>query len=141
MVGISLNEGLISVFKTKYTYNQVRPIAYIRKVIGDTSWLSLLPTPAHPEYPSAHSVVSAAASEVLTAIYGDIGPLTDHTWDYLGFPPRTFNTFRDIGIDAGNSRFYGGIHYQPSIDKGLAQGRIVGRNVIKSLFGFSEEKK
>ena len=140
MVGISLNDAAISVFKTKYTYNQVRPITYIRKVIGDTSWLSLLTTPAHPEYPSAHSVVSAAASEALTAIYGDIGPLTDHTWDYLGFPTRTFNTFRDIGIDAGNSRFYGGIHYQPSIDTGLAQGRIVGRNIVKSLFGFSEKE-
>lgn len=141
MVGISLNDAAISVFKTKYIYNQVRPITYIRKVIGDTSWLSLLTTPAHPEYPSAHSVVSAAASEALTAIYGDIGPLTDHTWDYLGFPTRTFNTFRDIGTDAGNSRFYGGIHYQPSIDVGLAQGRIVGRNIVKSLFGFSETKK
>jgi len=141
MVGISLNEGVISVFKTKYVYNQVRPITYIRKVIGDTAWLSLLTTPAHPEYPSAHSVVSAAASEVLTAIYGNIGPFTDHTWDYLGFPARTFNTFRDIGIDAGNSRFYGGIHYQPSIDAGLQQGKIVGENIVRSLLPFSGLKK
>jgi hypothetical protein len=110
-------------------------------VIGDTSWLSLLTTPAHPEYPSAHSVISSAASEVLTAIYGNIGPFTDHTWDYLGFPARTFNTFRDIGIDAGNSRFYGGIHYQPSIVTGLEQGKIVGKNIIRSLLGFSETKK
>ncbi len=141
VVGICLNDGVISVFKTKYIYNQVRPITYIRGVIGDASWLSLLPTPAHPEYPSAHSVVSAAASAALTAIYGNIGPFTDHTWDYLGFPARTFNTFHAIGVDAGNSRFYGGIHYQPSIDAGLKQGETVGANIINSLFEFSESKK
>jgi hypothetical protein len=141
MVGITLNDAVISVFKTKYVYNQVRPITYIRNVIGDAAWLSFLTTPAHPEYPSAHSVASAAASEALTAIYGNIGPFTDHTWDYLGFPARTFNTFRDIGIDAGNSRFYAGIHYQPSIDAGLHQGQIVGTNITQSLLPFTEWKK
>jgi len=133
LVGICLSDGNISVINTKYTYNLLRPVTYIRKVIGDTSWLSFITTPAHPEYTSAHSVVSAAASEALTAIYGNIGPFTDHTWDYLGFPTRTFSTFRDIGVDAGNSRFYGGIHYQPSIDIGLEQGRTVAGNILSSL--------
>ena len=133
LVGICLDDANISVLKTKYTYNLLRPVTYIRKVIGDAGWLSFIPTPAHPEYSSAHSVVSAAASEALTSIYGNIGPFTDHTWDYLGFPTRTFNSFRDIAVDAGNSRFYGGIHYQPSIDAGLKQGRIVGGNIIGSL--------
>jgi hypothetical protein len=133
VVGICLNDGVISVFKTKYTYNLLRPITYIRNVIKDTSFLSFLTTPAHPEYPSAHSVASAAASEGLQSLYGNIGPFTDHTYDYLSIPARTFNTFRDIGTDAGNSRFYAGIHYQPSIDAGLKQGRTVGRNIINSL--------
>jgi len=141
MVGICLNDGVISVFKTKYTYNLLRPVTYIRKVIGDATWLSYITTPAHPEYPSAHSVVSAAAAEALAAIYGNIGPFTDHTWDYLGFPTRTFNTFRAIGVDAGNSRFYGGIHYQPSIDAGLQQGRIIGKNIVNILAQFPELEK
>jgi hypothetical protein len=133
LVGICLNDANLSVMNTKYTYNLVRPVTYIRKVIGDTAWLSFIPTPAHPEYSSAHSVVSAAASEALGALFGDIGPFTDHTWDYLGFPTRTFNTFRAIGVDAGDSRFYGGIHYQPSIDIGLQQGRVVGGNILNIL--------
>jgi hypothetical protein len=141
LVGICLNDGVISVFKTKYTYNLLRPITYIRNVIGDATWLSFLTTPAHPEYPSAHSVVSAAASEALTAVYGNIGPFTDHTWDYLGFPARTFNTFEAIGEDAGNSRFYAGIHYQPSIDAGLKQGNTIGKNIVKILTQFSNLKK
>jgi hypothetical protein len=141
LVGICLNDAAISVWKTKYTYNLVRPVTYIRNVIGDASWLSFIPTPAHPEYSSAHAVISASASEGLAAIYGNIGPFTDHSLDYLGIPARTFNTFQDIGVDAGNSRFYGGIHYQPSIDTGLKQGRTVGGNILSSLGLFSEEKK
>src|SRR5258708_31805953 len=139
MVGICLTDANLSVMTTKYTYNLVRPITYIRKVFGDAGWLSFIPTPAHPEYSSAHSVVSAAAAEALTAIYGNIGPFTEHTWDYLGFPARTFKTFRDIAVDAGNSRFYGGIHYHPSIDAGLKQGRTVSANILRSLGLFSEE--
>jgi hypothetical protein len=60
-------------------------------------------------------------------------PFTDHSYDYLGFPARTFKTFRDIGVDAGNSRFYDGIHYQPSIDTGLIQGTRVGMNILSKL--------
>ncbi|HZE85112.1 MAG TPA: vanadium-dependent haloperoxidase, partial [Puia sp.] len=133
LVGICLNDAVISVFKTKYVYNLVRPVTYIRKVFGDTTWLSFIPTPAHPEYSSAHAVISASASEALVALYGNIGPLSDHTYDYLGFPARTFKSLSDIAVDAGNSRFYGGIHYQPSIDVGLVQGRTVGGNILKSL--------
>jgi hypothetical protein len=136
-----LNDAVISVWDTKYKYNLVRPVTYIRNVIGDTSWLPTIPTPAHPEYSSAHAVVSASASEILTFVYGNIGTFTDHTYDYLGFPARSFNTFRDIGVDAGNSRFIGGIHYQPTIDAGLIQGRIVAGNIIKSLWQSSAKDK
>ena len=85
--------------------------------------------------------VSAAAAEGLTAAFGNIGPLTDHTWDYLGFPARTFNTFREFALDAGNSRFYAGIHYQPSIDIGLKCGTNVGDNVVNSLSQFNHGDK
>ena len=93
--------------------------------MGHTTWASLLTTPAHPEYSSAHAVISAATADAFTALFGNIGSFTDHTYDYMGFEPRTFNSFRAIGVDAGNSRLYAGIHYQPSIDTGLIQGRKV----------------
>jgi hypothetical protein len=138
LTGICLNDAVITVFHYKYVYNQVRPVTYIRGIIGDATWASFIPTPNHPEYPAAHGVLSASAAEGLTAAFGNIGPLTDHTWDYLGFPARTFNTFREFALDAGNSRFYGGIHYQPSISAGLKEGTTVGDNVVNSLFQFSK---
>jgi len=138
LVGICTNDAVISAFHYKYVYNQVRPVTYIRNVIGDATWASFIPTPNHPEYPAAHGVLSASAAEGLTEAFGNIGPLTDHTWDYLGFPARTFNTFREFALDAGNSRFYGGIHYQPSINAGLKVGTTVGDNVVNSLSRFSK---
>jgi len=140
LTGICLNDAVITVFHYKYVYNQVRPVTYIRGIIGDATWASFIPTPNHPEYPAAHAVISASAAEGLTAVFGNIGPLTDHTWDYLGFPARTFNTFREFALDAGNSRFYGGIHYQPSINTGLKVGTTVGDNVVNSLSRFSKEE-
>jgi len=133
LVGISVEDAVVSVFKTKYTYNLIRPVSYIREVFGDPTWLPAIATPAHPEYSAAHAVVSASGADALTSLYGNIGPFTDHTDDYLGIPARSFTSFTDIAIDAGNSRFYGGIHYQPSIDIGLKQGRTVGDNILRKL--------
>ena len=141
LTGICLNDAVITVFHYKYVYNQVRPVTYIRNVIGDVAWVSFIPTPNHPEYPAAHGVVSSSAAEGLTAAFGNIGPLTDHTWDYLGFPARTFNTFREFALDAGNSRFYGGIHYQPSINTGLKEGKTVGDNIVNILSRFTDGEK
>jgi hypothetical protein len=133
LVGICVEDAVVSVFKTKYTYNLIRPVSYIRKVFGDPTWLPVIATPAHPEYSAAHAVVSASGADALTSLYGNIGRFTDHTDDYLGIPTRSFTSFTDIAIDAGNSRFYGGIHYQPSIDIGLKQGRTVGDNILRKL--------
>ena len=130
VTGACINDASISCWQTKYHYNLVRPITYIRNVMEFTTWNSLLTTPAHPEYSSAHAVVSAATSDAFTELFGNIGSFTDHTYDYLGFAPRTFSSFRAIGIDAGNSRLYAGIHYQPSIDAGLIQGRKVTANIF-----------
>jgi hypothetical protein len=131
--GIVLSDANISCWKAKYHYNLVRPITYVRTVLGHATWSSFLTTPAHPEYPSAHAVLSAATADAMTDLFGDSYNLTDHTYDYLGFAPRSYTSFRAIGEDAGNSRLYGGIHYQPSIDTGLIQGRKVAQNIISKL--------
>ena len=135
--GIVVYDAAISCWQTKYQYNLVRPITYIRNVMGHTTWNSLLATPAHPEYSSAHAVLSSADAEAMTSVFGET-PFTDHTYDYLGMPSRSFNSFRDFALEAGNSRLYAGIHYQPSINAGIAQGRKVAQNIIGTL-KFSKE--
>ncbi len=128
--GIAMNDAGISVFKTKYKYNQVRPITYIRTVMGHPTWNSILLTPPHPEYSAAHAVVSAASAVVLEKIFGTHYAFTDHSYDAT-YGIRSFKSFDDYAKEAGRSRLLAGIHYAPSIEAGLAQGRLVGNKVMQ----------
>ncbi|MGB8190264.1 MAG: vanadium-dependent haloperoxidase [Chitinophagaceae bacterium] len=134
LTGTAVNDALISCFKTKYQFNLVRPITYIREVMGQAAWSPYLGTPAHPEYPSAHSSLSAAAALVIENLFGNSGMFIDHTYDYLGFTPRSYSTFSAIATEAGQSRFFAGIHYQVSINAGLEQGRKVTANIFWPFF-------
>jgi hypothetical protein len=54
--GIASHDAGTICFVNKYNYNLVRPITYIRNVMGYSSWNALFNTPGHPEFPSAHAV-------------------------------------------------------------------------------------
>jgi hypothetical protein len=133
LAGINVYDAAVSCWQTKYNYNLVRPITYITNVLGHSTWSPLLATPAHPEYSSAHATVSAANSEALTHVFGDDHPFTDRTFEYLGWPSRSYSSFRALGEEAGNSRLYAGIHYQNSINIGLQQGRKVADNILNKV--------
>lgn len=128
-LGITMNDAGISCWKAKFSYNQLRPITYIRKHMGFTTWSSFISTPPHPEYSAAHATLSGSAAFALESVFGNKISFTDHTYDGIGMNPRTFANFEAAGDEAGLSRFYGGIHYKPSIQAGKTQGRKVGENV------------
>ncbi len=128
-LGLAVCDAFIECWDTKFQYNLLRPISYIRQYI-DQGWGNPLPltTPPFPEYTSGHSVQSAAAATVLTATFGSIA-FTDHTHDARGLPPRSFSSFEAAAQEAAISRLYGGIHYRAAIERGLQQGRRIGAAV------------
>ena len=130
-LGLAVCDSFIACWKVKYDHNLLRPITYIRAHI-DPTWGDPLPviTPPFPEYPSGHSVQSAATAEVLTSLFGPVA-FTDHTHDDLGLPPRSFGSFSDAAHEAAVSRLYGGIHFPSAIDRGLDQGRCIGKKVVE----------
>lgn len=133
--GIMVYDASVSTWQTKFTYYLVRPVTYVQTVLGHTTWApSLVNTPPHPEYPSAHSSLSAANAEALTEVFGDNHPCTDNTFEYM-WPgsTRSYTSFNAIAEEAGISRLYGGIHYRNSIDAGLWQGRKVADNITSNL--------
>lgn len=131
--GIALNEAIISVFKAKYVYNIIRPVSYIRSVLGKEAWNTVIGTPAHPEYPSAHSVLGAASSTVLETIFGKNYSFVDRTHENL-YGARSYQDLRAYAKDAAKSRILGGIHYKVSAEIGLQQGEKVGNLVNKIGF-------
>jgi hypothetical protein len=132
LTGAALNDALIRSFEVKYQSLTVRPVTYIRDVLGYTTWSSFIGTPPHPEYISNHAVLSMAPSVVLEKLFGQIQTFTDHTYDYMGMAPRTYSSYRAIGIEAGISRFYGGIHYKPSIEHGFIMGQQIADNIFQT---------
>lgn len=125
-------DGFISCWDEKYRSNVVRPETLINKYI-DQNWKPLLQTPPFPEYPSGHSVVSGAASVVLTDIFGDNFQFDDTTETQFGLPVRSFNSFKQAADEAAMSRMYGGIHYRAAIENGLLQGRNLGTYAVRKL--------
>ncbi|MBL0741370.1 vanadium-dependent haloperoxidase [Chryseolinea lacunae] len=135
----TLLDAFNACWKAKYTYNVLRPITYVHRYMNHPEWQSLITTPAHPEYPAAHASVSMAAAKALTYTLGSNIKFTDHSYDDLGFRPRSFRNFEEAGKEAGLSRFYGGIHYRPSIEAGYLLGAKTAEN-IKSQIHFTEER-
>jgi PAP2 superfamily len=127
-LGMALADAFVACWNAKYRYNLVRPVTYIRSVI-DSDWLPMLTTPPFPEHTSGHSVQSGAAFQVLADLFGDRYSFDDHTHDDRGLGPRHFDAFSECADEAAISRLYGGIHFRPAIEAGLAQGRCVGRAV------------
>ncbi|MGH3870548.1 MAG: vanadium-dependent haloperoxidase [Pseudonocardiaceae bacterium] len=127
-LAVSQHDAFVSCWWAKYHYNLLRPITYLRRVLGRPGWLSPIKTPPFPEYPSGHSVQSAAAAEVLTAQFGATA-FTDRMPESRGLPPRQFTDFHAAAREAGISRLYGGIHFRPAIEHGIAHGARIGRAV------------
>jgi hypothetical protein len=93
--------------------------------VEQPGWRPLVPTPNHPEYPSAHATITSAIAEVLTRFLG-----TDQLdVDVQGTPSlsvtRHFATADDLRAEAENARIWAGLHYPFSVQAGSVLGRQV----------------
>lgn len=132
LVSVSLMDGFISAWDEKYRSRLIRPETYINEHI-DEDWLPLLQTPPFPEYPSAHSVISAAAAVPLSNLFGENFSFTDSTEIEFGLTPRSFKSFKEASHEAGLSRMYGGIHYRPAFENGLVEGNALGNYIFGKI--------
>ncbi|MBC7830220.1 MAG: vanadium-dependent haloperoxidase [Chitinophagaceae bacterium] len=129
---IALFDGFINCWDEKFRSNVVRPETVINKYINP-DWRPHIQTPPFPSYVSGHSVVSAAAAEVLTDIYGDNFSYTDTSELEFGIPNRSFTSFRQAAWEASVSRLFGGIHYRFDLDEGNKVGKQLGEMVVNRL--------
>ncbi len=131
-VSIALMDAFISCWDEKYRSNLVRPETVINQQL-DPEWKPALQTPPFPEYTSGHSVISTASALTLTDIFGENFAYNDDVEVEYGLPARSFNSFLEASQEAAVSRLYGGIHYRPAIDLGVAQGKDVGQFILANL--------
>jgi len=113
MVDVALADAGIATWDAKYAYWSPRPVNVIRDLGLAPDWTPLLATPLFPSYVSGHAAFSAAAAEVLGALF-----------------PEDDGRYWRMATDAALSRLYSGIHFRSDCDAGLRLGRQVGRLVI-----------
>jgi hypothetical protein len=132
-LGITQSDARISCWKAKYNYNLLRPVTYIRSVMGKTTWNSYITTPNHPEYPSAHSSFSVPAAAILSKEFGNNYIFGDNTYEFLGLKTRNYTSFSHAAKEAGDSRVYGGLHYRFAIDGGEKLGNAIVKQMEDKL--------
>jgi hypothetical protein len=130
LLTLGLYERFRSCWIEKYKSNALRPETCIDRLISP-QWKSYIETPPFPEYTSGHSVISSASSTILTSLIPQPYAFTNSSEMYLSIPPRKFKSLRDASNEASISRFYGGIHFMPTLNNGTIQGKGVGIAILE----------
>jgi hypothetical protein len=134
-VAQAADDAIIAVMDAKYHYNFWRPVTAIRNADNDgndateraPSWVSLIDSPMHPEYPCAHCIIASAIGTVLQAEIGKgATPLLTTTSPSAKGAQRSWKTIEEFVQEVANARIYGGLHYRTSTAVGIAMGKQVG---------------
>jgi hypothetical protein len=127
---VAMDDALIAVFDAKYAYGFWRPITAIRNTQGspgDSSWVPMIETPLHPEYPCAHCIVSAALGSVLEAEIGaGPSPTLRTTSPTAGGAERSWAKPAEFVREVSEARICDGVHYRNSTEVGQEMGRKIG---------------
>ena len=98
------------------------------------TWLPLVTTPSHPEYPAGHPALNGAAATVLLSHFADAQTFTLTT---SGLPGQTYASIAQARADGNNARVWGGMHYPSTVAIsdaiGAAIADYVDANSMQSL--------
>ena len=143
MVWVAQNDSGNACFESKYFYERWRPLSAITladtdgnaSTDVDAAWVPVVPTPNHPEYPAAHSCISGAMAEILTAYYGTPNII----FDLAGIGPaagvtRHYTSMTAMTAEIQLARIAGGMHFRTSTVDGEALGRSVAQWIVTSKF-------
>jgi hypothetical protein len=139
LTSMALADSYIAVFDAKYAYNFWRPVTAIRNAdldgneatALDASWIPLIDTPMHPEYPCAHCINSGAVGTVLERELGSKLPVLHGTSATLPGVTHQWKSVQELLDEVANARIWGGVHYRNSAVVGTAMGRRVGELAVE----------
>jgi hypothetical protein len=164
MLNVVAADAMMSMHHAKYHYLFWRPVTSINgsldasavtndgfgpvpgyddgnpATVEQAGWRPLLPTPNHPEYPSAHCTLTSAMAEVFKIFLGT----THIDLDIHGFDPagpvgnlnavRHFDMPNDLRQEVIYARIWAGLHYHFSCVAGTALGREVAKFDLRHAF-------
>lgn len=121
---MAASDAIGAVFYSKFHYFLLRPVSYIRNVMGHSTWISLPATPQTPSYPDELSATASSVA-ILGEYFGnnyafvdDIHKSTHGEWSYSSFDEMLENIVQ--------ARVSGGTIFRFGGEAGVIQGRFVG---------------
>jgi hypothetical protein len=137
LVNMGIADSIIGCWDAKYNYSFWRPVTAIQSggadgndaTAADPAWTPLITTPPFPEYPSAHSCASGAATRILSQEFGEESSF-DVVSNAMPGVTRNFHNFTAALAEVVNARIFGGIHFRTACVDGTALGFAVGDYVI-----------
>ncbi len=141
LLSIAQADAAIISWDTKYYYEHWRPCQGIVKANldgnpatePDPAWKCLIATPPFGSYTSGHSIFSGVSARVLELFFGtDEIPFTAGSPGLPGVE-RSWNSLTEAANEGGQSRIYGGIHWQYDNSQGLFVGRKLADYVFRSV--------
>lgn len=147
VLNYALANAAIASWDTKYFYNSWRPITALNynasiylasnTSLTDPSWTPLLdPTPNHQDYLSTHATFGAAAGAVISLWNGgdeiDV-QLSSNVTRIKQVITRRTTSIKQAVKDNGDSRIFGGIHFQYASDVGNEIGWWVGEETWEAF--------
>ena len=141
MAHVAGGDAMIGCFDAKYHYLSWRPLHAIHRAdtdgnphtVPDPTWQPLLPTPNHPEYPSAHACHTTAIAEALESFFGP-GRLRFSIDSLVTGETRYYKRFKEVVEEVNNARVWAGFHFRYSQEDGSRIGRKVARFVVRNFF-------
>jgi hypothetical protein len=148
LLNMALADGYIGSLETKYYYNYWRPVTAIHladtdgnpDTTADPTWEPLEPTPAIPDYDSAHAVVGGAA-EVLQRFFKTDQvnfsacsltlPLPEERCGGVQQVLQSYSTFTQAADENGVSRILVGFHFRKAVEEGIKHGRKIGKRAVE----------
>ncbi|MCL6259842.1 hypothetical protein M3O96_12130 [Aquiflexum sp. TKW24L] len=123
-LNMAASDAIGAVFYSKFHYFLLRPVTYIRGVMGQSTWISLPNTPQTPSYPD-ELAATASSIAILEGYFGknyafvdDIHKTTHGEWSYSSFSEMLENIVQ--------ARVSGGTIFRFGGKAGVKQGRLVG---------------
>jgi membrane-associated phospholipid phosphatase len=104
-------DAAVATFEAKYHYMAIRPFQI------DPEFQTVIQTPNHPSYPSAHSVISMAMLATLGELF-----------------PQDAAYLTGMSQQGGEARLWAGVHFRHDIVVGEEMGQQIAARVL-SLFG------
>jgi hypothetical protein len=142
LLNMGAYDSALVFFRFKYKYALWRPFQAIRyadednnaATDKDAAWASYLPTPPHPEYPSAHVTLFTTMEHIVARLAGDCGEvnLTAAASAFYPGGTKSFESLAAISEACADARVNVGFHFRDTGETSRILGRAIADEIVEN---------